>query len=65
MKLRQQLLTHLVAKQKPKSLTLGWSEEAGVELGLNNRCNSKMKKKAYFLLNRSFYYYQRLIKLLL
>nr|WP_309578231.1 hypothetical protein [Scandinavium hiltneri] len=30
--LSQQLLTHMAAKHKPKSLTLGLSEEAGVEL---------------------------------
>ncbi|MFG6657465.1 type VI secretion system ATPase TssH, partial [Scandinavium sp. M-37] len=30
--LSQQLLTHMAAKQKPKSLTLGWSEEEGIGL---------------------------------
>ncbi|XXD08722.1 type VI secretion system ATPase TssH [Klebsiella sp. R445] len=30
--LSQQLLTHMAAKQKPHSLTLGWSEEEGIEL---------------------------------
>ncbi|HEY2452825.1 MAG TPA: type VI secretion system ATPase TssH [Scandinavium sp.] len=30
--LSQQLLTHMAAKQKPKTLTLGWSEEEGIEL---------------------------------
>ncbi|EPN2807188.1 type VI secretion system ATPase TssH [Serratia marcescens] len=30
--LSQQLLTHMAAKQKPQSLTLGWSEEDGIVL---------------------------------
>lgn len=30
--LSQQLLTHMAAKQKPQSLTLGWSEEEGIGL---------------------------------
>ncbi len=30
--LSQQLLTHMAAKQKPASLTLGWSEEEGIGL---------------------------------
>ncbi|MRT55318.1 type VI secretion system ATPase TssH [Enterobacteriaceae bacterium RIT693] len=30
--LSQQLLTHMAAKQKPQSLTLGWSEEEGIAL---------------------------------
>ncbi|WP_312951180.1 hypothetical protein [Superficieibacter sp.] len=30
--LSQQLLTHMAAKQKSHSLTLGWSEEEGVML---------------------------------
>ncbi|ATF94590.1 type VI secretion system ATPase TssH [Cedecea neteri] len=30
--LSQQLLTHMAAKQKPHSLTLGWSEEEGIGL---------------------------------
>ncbi|SMB30936.1 Protein ClpV1 [Serratia proteamaculans] len=30
--LSQQLLTHMAAKQKPKNLTLGWSEEEGIVL---------------------------------
>ncbi|MBM1021648.1 type VI secretion system ATPase TssH [Enterobacter sp. A11] len=30
--LSQQLLTHMAAKQKPVSLTLGWSEDEGIEL---------------------------------
>jgi type VI secretion system protein VasG len=30
--LSQQLLTHMAAKQKPKSLTLGWSDEEGIVL---------------------------------
>ncbi len=30
--LSQQLLTHMAAKQKPQSLTLGWSEDEGVVL---------------------------------
>ncbi|OAT33212.1 ClpB family protein [Buttiauxella brennerae ATCC 51605] len=30
--LSQQLLTHMAAKQKPKSLTLGWSNEEGIVL---------------------------------
>jgi len=30
--LSQQLLTHRMAKQKPQSLTLGWSEEEGIML---------------------------------
>ncbi|MDX6039167.1 hypothetical protein SIL11_08665 [Scandinavium sp. V105_1] len=33
--LSQQLLTHMAAKQKPKSLTLGWSEQEGIELGFD------------------------------
>jgi hypothetical protein len=28
--LSQQLLTHMAAKQKPHSLTLGWDEEEGL-----------------------------------
>ncbi|MCS2157986.1 hypothetical protein MUU48_13840 [Scandinavium sp. H11S7] len=53
MKLSQQLLTHMAAKQKPKSLMLGWSEEAGIELGLNNRFNEmmKIKKSALIMLS--------------
>jgi hypothetical protein len=31
MNLSQQLLTHMAAQQKP--LTLGWREEAGIDLG--------------------------------
>ncbi|QJT81798.1 type VI secretion system ATPase TssH [Kosakonia sp. MUSA4] len=31
--LSQQLLAYMAAKQKPTSLTLGWSDEEGVELG--------------------------------
>jgi ATP-dependent Clp protease ATP-binding subunit ClpA len=30
--LSQQLLTHMAAKQKPASLTLGWSEDEGIVL---------------------------------
>jgi len=30
--LSQQLLTHIAAQQKPKSLTMGWSEEEGIVL---------------------------------
>ena len=30
--LSQQLLTHMAAKQKPQSLTLGWSDEEGITL---------------------------------
>lgn len=30
--LSQQLLTHMAAKQKPRSLTLGWSDEEGIGL---------------------------------
>ncbi|WP_436874191.1 type VI secretion system ATPase TssH [Kosakonia sacchari] len=30
--LSQQLLTHMAARQKPHSLTLGWSEDEGIEL---------------------------------
>jgi type VI secretion system protein VasG len=30
--LSQQLLTHMAAKQKPGSLTMGWDEEAGISL---------------------------------
>ena len=30
--LSQQLLTHMAARQKPKMLTLGWSEDEGIEL---------------------------------
>ncbi|RJT37376.1 type VI secretion system ATPase TssH [Rahnella woolbedingensis] len=30
--LSQQLLQHMAAKQKPTSLTLGWDDEAGIEL---------------------------------
>ena len=33
--LSQQLLTHMAAKQKPQSLTLGWSEEEGIGLELD------------------------------
>ncbi len=33
--LSQQLLTHMAAKQKPQSLTLGWSEEEGIVLVFN------------------------------
>lgn len=33
--LSQQLLTHMAAKQKPASLTLGWSEEEGIGLEFN------------------------------
>jgi type VI secretion system protein VasG len=34
--LSQQLLTHMAAKQKPHSLTLGWDEEDGVVLAFND-----------------------------
>lgn len=34
--LSQQLLSHMAAKQKPVSLTMGWSEEEGIELGFDN-----------------------------
>jgi len=30
--LSQQLLTHMAAKQKPKTLTMGWDGEAGISL---------------------------------
>lgn len=33
--LSQQLLSHMAAKQKPQSLTLGWSEEEGIVLVFN------------------------------
>lgn len=33
--LSQQLLTHMAAKQKPHSLTLGWSDEEGIVLAFN------------------------------
>lgn len=33
--LSQQLLAHMAAKQKPQSLTLGWSEEEGIGLEFN------------------------------
>ncbi|MCS2163735.1 type VI secretion system ATPase TssH [Scandinavium sp. H11S7] len=38
--LSQQLLSHMAAQQKPKSLTMGWSEEAGIELGFNTGITS-------------------------
>jgi len=34
--LSQQLLTHMAAKQKPHSLTLGWNDEEGIVLAFNN-----------------------------
>ncbi|MDK9586075.1 type VI secretion system ATPase TssH, partial [Lelliottia sp. V86_10] len=34
--LSQQLLSHMAAKQKPASLTMGWSEEEGIELGFDD-----------------------------
>ncbi len=34
--LSQQLLSHMAAKQKPVSLTLGWSEDEGIELEFAN-----------------------------
>ena len=34
--LSQQLLTHMAAKQKPKSLTLGWSDEEGIGLAFDD-----------------------------
>ncbi|OKB64516.1 ClpV1 family T6SS ATPase [Serratia marcescens] len=33
--LSQQLLTHMAAKQKPHSLTLGWNDEEGIVLAFN------------------------------
>ncbi|MGS3447007.1 type VI secretion system ATPase TssH [Klebsiella electrica] len=33
--LSQQLLAHMAAKQKPQSLTLGWSDEEGIVLAFN------------------------------
>jgi type VI secretion system protein VasG len=33
--LSQQLLMHMAAKQKPQALTLGWSEEEGIELAFD------------------------------
>ena len=33
--LSQQLLTSMAAKQKPHSLTLGWSDEEGISLDFN------------------------------
>jgi type VI secretion system protein VasG len=33
--LSQQLLTHMAAKQKPRSLTLGWNDEEGIVLAFN------------------------------
>jgi len=34
--LSQQLLTHMAAKQKPQSLTLGWNDEEGIVLEFAN-----------------------------
>jgi type VI secretion system protein VasG len=34
--LSQQLLTHMAAKQKPHSLTLGWNDEEGIVLAFND-----------------------------
>ena len=33
--LSQQLLTHMAAKQKPHSLTLGWDDEEGIVLAFD------------------------------
>jgi len=33
--LSQQLLTHMAAKQKPKSLTLGWNDDEGIVLAFD------------------------------
>lgn len=38
--LSQQLLTHMAAKQKPTSLTIGWSEEEGIGLEFDVRSGS-------------------------
>ena len=38
--LSQQLLRHMAAKQKPASLTLGWSEEEGIGLEFDVRSGS-------------------------
>ncbi|SUI81428.1 protein disaggregation chaperone [Serratia quinivorans] len=38
--LSQQLLTHMAAKQKPKSLTLGWSDEEGIGLEFSDTAES-------------------------
>lgn len=35
----QQLLTHMAAKQKPASLTLGWSEEEGIGLAFDEQAS--------------------------
>jgi type VI secretion system protein VasG len=34
--LSQQLLTHMAAKQKPKTLTLGWNDDEGIVLGFES-----------------------------
>ncbi|ECF6832416.1 type VI secretion system ATPase TssH [Salmonella enterica subsp. enterica] len=40
--LSQQLLTHMAAKQKPHSLTLGWSDEEGISLDFNRTEGEKV-----------------------
>lgn len=37
--LSQQLLSHMAAKQKPKTLTLSWDEEEGIGLAFDNIVN--------------------------
>ena len=41
--LSQQLLTHMAAKQKPVSLTMGWSEEEGIELGFDESTEGELQ----------------------
>ncbi|MCZ7837057.1 hypothetical protein, partial [Atlantibacter hermannii] len=38
--LSRQLLTHMAAQQKPKTLTLGWSEEEGIGLEFSGAAES-------------------------
>ena len=40
--LSQQLLTYMAAKQKPHSLTLGWSDEEGISLDFNRTEGEKV-----------------------
>ncbi|HDR2892455.1 TPA: type VI secretion system ATPase TssH [Enterobacter asburiae] len=40
--LSQQLLSHMAAKQKPHSLTLGWSDEEGISLDFNRTEGEKV-----------------------
>ncbi|UCQ27475.1 type VI secretion system ATPase TssH [Edwardsiella tarda] len=41
--LSQQLLTHMAAKQKPHSLTLGWDEEEGIVLEFDAEQNTQQE----------------------